>query len=48
MTLDDVVAKFQGCAAAGGIPEARAASIVDLVMRLDKLDDICRLTTALR
>lgn len=48
MTLDDIIVKFRACAEAGGIPESRAESIIDLVLRLDKLEDVCRLTAALR
>ena len=47
MDWDEVVEKFHGCAAFGGLPEERAREVVAMVADLPSLPDTSRLTAAL-
>jgi 2-methylcitrate dehydratase PrpD len=47
MSDEELADKFRECAAWGGLPTSRAAKIVDLVFRLDKLKSIREITRLL-
>jgi hypothetical protein len=47
MTEDEVARKFRECAAFTGCPGGRAEQIIDLVLHLEKVDDIRKLTRQL-
>lgn len=47
MSADDVTEKFRQCAAHASWPESQASSVVDTVMRLERLEDLRTLTAAL-
>ncbi len=47
MSFDDVAEKFRDCADHAGWPDDRSARAIDLVGRLDELEDVAALTRAL-
>ena len=46
MTEQELIDKFHDCAAWGGLPKQKAESAIDLLLRLDELDDIGPLMAA--
>lgn len=46
MTERELVAKFHDCAAWGGLPENKAETAIDMLLRLDAIDDIGPLMAA--
>lgn len=47
MSFDDVAAKFEDCAAFAKWPAAKSKSIIEMVRKLEELDDLRRLTALL-
>jgi 2-methylcitrate dehydratase PrpD len=48
MTEREVADKFRDCAGFAGMPRSRTEEVIDLVLHLDELDDIRKLTALLR